>query len=367
MRPWRAGFRLTALGAVVAIATAEAPTRASAQATGVITGTVTDIRSGAPVAGATIAVDNRPVASTDADGGFRIVGLDRGTHAIEIRRIGYDEFAIDVTITGADPEQRLDIRLTPAPAELDPVSITDIRSGLSGFYDRRTLGFGDFLTREEFTAWHPAVATDILRRMSGVRVRPNPTYGYDVGTGVPDRRRYIVETRRGGGITFDPVAGPECPVWYWLDGVPLGTDRDNPIDGVVTADEIEAVESYVGVQVPAQFHHPQARCGVIAFWTRRGTSTGVNGRTGSLVGGTVGAGIGVLFGLASPASCRRCLFQTERFKRAVADGIVFGLAGALLTQLLPGPEILGANGDGLGLSPVVWHGDGLQVGFRLTF
>ena len=168
---------------------------------------------------------------------------------------------------------------------LDPVTISAqaIVQQLVGFEQRRNVGLGSFVDREEFVKWNPVLATDVLRHMRGLRVRANPRYG----TG-SDTRRWLIESSRdvGGRITriltsnaerIGATAGQvgsgqtlvsECPVLLFLDGMFLGDTYSNNINNIVTATNLLAVESYTPAQVPIRFAFPGSTCGVVVFWTR---------------------------------------------------------------------------------------------------
>jgi hypothetical protein len=219
------------------------------------------------------------------------------------------------------------------------------------------------VTREEFRAWNRREIVNVLRHLPGVTVRPNPTYEGGGVTGVEDRRRYVVETRRGGATTFNSAAGPECPVSYWLDGMPVGNSRDDPIDDLVPVENLEAIESYVGVQAPAQYA-AQSQCGVIAFWTRQDVDVPSHGGRSGLVGALVGAGIGVTLGLVSSESCQRCLFPTERGKRSIANGIVLGMVGVLVWRMIPTSSAHLINVQTLDQGPYRSTGVGLVYRFH---
>ncbi len=152
-----------------------------------------------------------------------------------------------------------------------------------GFAERRRTGIGSFLTRLDFEGWNPTVATDVLRRMRGMRVRPNPRYGF-----AGDSRRWLIESRRDIGARVTRVIPgsaadrsattlgggggqimiTECPVLLFIDGAYVGDSRVTDVDNMVTLMNLTAVEVYTSSQVPARFNLPGATCGVAVFWTR---------------------------------------------------------------------------------------------------
>ena len=111
---------------------------------------------------------------------------------------------------------------------------------------------------DEFASWNPRMATDVLRRMRGIRLRPNPEYLFR-----GDGRKYLIETSRSAGRVQR-----NCPVLFFLNGVFHG-DSDQDVDILFTIQDTEAIEVYSGASdLPPVFNRPGASCGVVAFWTR---------------------------------------------------------------------------------------------------
>ncbi len=235
-----------------------------------VSGTVIDSETGSEIAGVEIGVvDGDRTTLSDDSGFFELTRLAPGTVRLAMRHIGYHQRII--RIENLRPGQRLEMPPeTPqmAPVEvalLDPIVVagerTELREvRLQPFFARRDEGFGEFVIREEFEEWHPLEVTDILRRVSGVRVLPNPHYGIS-----GDSQKYLVRTTR----SVVSVRGESCPPLYFLNGTFIGNARDNDIDVVLSTNNIEAIETYSGPsQMPSAFNMTGSRCGVIVFWTR---------------------------------------------------------------------------------------------------
>ncbi len=334
-----------------------------------ISGTVRDATSGEPIPYAIISLDGAATVMAESDGTFAFPHILPGTRTLEIQRIGYAARQLVLTVRAGTP-LHVSVTLDALASELGPVdvqAVAPIRRDLTGFLERRERGFGHHVTRSEFMQWNPTTATDVLRRIPGVRVRPNPKYGRggDPNRFDEDTRRYIVETSRGGARTFNPLAGPECPVVYFVDGMMVGSARDNDIDGFLAIHQVEAIESYVGVQVPVTFQHPEARrCGVIAFWTGGGALTS-GGPSGSGWFGVAGAATGAVLGLAAPSSCSTCLFDTDRVKRTLGNAIVLGALGLVISRFVLGRGTSQSSvARGVGIT-VLAGGDGI-VGLGAT-
>ena len=153
------------------------------------------------------------------------------------------------------------VELAPIIVQADAVPNAARHLTTSGFLDRRSQGFGRFVTRDEFETWRPTQTTDVIRRTGGIRVTPNPAYGFN-----GDTRKYVIGSGRAARL-----GASECPALYFVDGVYFGNSGDPSayIDTMLAIGNIEAIEIYNGPsQTPARFNRPGADCGVIVFWTR---------------------------------------------------------------------------------------------------
>jgi hypothetical protein len=83
----------------------------------IVTGVVRDGRTGAPVEGASILLDNGDIGTlTDQLGRFTITGTTTGVHRAQVRRTGYASAERDVHVAG--DSSVLDVQLTPAPMSI---------------------------------------------------------------------------------------------------------------------------------------------------------------------------------------------------------------------------------------------------------
>ncbi|HEY3221433.1 MAG TPA: TonB-dependent receptor [Gemmatimonadales bacterium] len=236
----------------------------------VLAGTVLDSASGKPIVGAGILLlDSAGTAIrslvTGPDGQFTFNIPHLGEYRLLISRIGYPisiskPFDFSSTFTA-----RVSLSLPSNPITLDTVTVVakEIERRLpnladAGFYRRRQIGFGHFLTRDEIDKRDPLILSDLLQGMSGVRVTC-------VGA-----RRCTVTMRAANTMFFRGKCNPSVV----LDGVllqPGGTGSGGlRLDDLVNPFNIEALEVYPGPEgVPVQYSGYLSPCGAILVWSRR--------------------------------------------------------------------------------------------------
>src|SRR3989454_2384454 len=140
------------------------PVPIAAQGSGTLTGTVVGEES-TPLAEARIRMAGVGMVSSDKDGWFRLTGVSRGDHVLEVRRLGYREFLQPVTIRAGETLY-VRVVLTLAPVPLNPVEVEGepaLLPALRGFEERRAHGNSHFFNRRENTQIQPRVMTARLR------------------------------------------------------------------------------------------------------------------------------------------------------------------------------------------------------------
>lgn len=248
---------LTASMTALALAAA-----AGAVAAQVISGTILESATGAPLVGATVAVlDGEGAASegeavTDDDGRFtvRLPHADRWVLSVE--RLGFHPFVSDPFQVRTSEWLVVEVTLAADAIALDPIVVTARRtvgsSAIRDFYDRRDRGarsgFGRFVVREEIERGAPRHPTDLLYTVAGVRVV----------RGLPGRGQGV---RMSGG----------CVPAIYIDGMQI--NRANPHDSVddfVNVLDIEGIEVYRGPGSQVGHYHDPRGCGLLLVWTRAG-------------------------------------------------------------------------------------------------
>jgi len=227
-----------------------------------IRGTVVDAITNEPIEFVEVWLNGRLATTTGPVGEFVIDNVGWGTSLFEVRRIGYASLEMEIWVPTDQGQIELAFVLGRAVTTLEPIYVNaealpyDRR--LVDFEERRRSGFGHYTVREEFERYSPMLTTDILRRMPGVIVYPNPSYGQR------DTRRMIVRSTRH----MSRLGGASCPMLYFKDGLYVGTSMDD-LDLMISVNQIYAIEVYSGPsQTPPEFNRAGSNCGVIAFWTR---------------------------------------------------------------------------------------------------
>jgi hypothetical protein len=219
---------------------------------GVLDLTVCESLKGSPVRGVRVDVVGRHLMDvTDGHGRVRIRHVPPGTQLVRVQRIGYETQSLTLELEPGDT-LRLDLTLSATAIVLDTVTAT--REGQTralarmGFYERKRMGLGHFVTRAELDRMPNEPTHSVFRRISGVDV-------VAVGSA------WIVVSTRG---PISPT-GIGCAARLFVDGIPWRDDLDQ-----VAHEDIEGIEVYASPsEIPAQYGGANSACGVVLIWTRR--------------------------------------------------------------------------------------------------
>ena len=231
------------------------PNGAEAQAPpapGVVSISVRD-SLGRSITGAELTVDGTAVRGvTDDRGEVRFSAVRGGPATVRVRRLGFRPSSVDVVVDQHAPVTSV-VMLSPIAQRLAPIVVrggSNYTGRMAGFYQRRDLGIGHFISRERIEHDNPGQLTDVFRRIPGVQITSTRFI------------RNAVRFRGNGGTCWPLV---------WLDGAPLPT-AEFDLDFLAPS-SIEGIEVYSGIsQVPPQFMGSRGlgSCGVIVVWSREG-------------------------------------------------------------------------------------------------
>jgi len=230
-----------------------------APATVTVEGIVVDQETRSPLEDAAVSLAQGPDGTpgrgtrlTDSVGYFHFDSVPPGSYEIVVVLLGYGERR-DTLQVEPDEDLEMTVPLAVSPLPLEPILVEVRRRTLPAFLEefenRRRLSSGTFFNREEIEARGALRFSDLLRMVPGARVTPSARYGQ-------------VVTLRGG-----------CVPQLWIDGIRTVTSLG--MDDILPPMDLEAVEVYHGVQVPAEFGGDA--CGTIIAWTRRGEPGPSNG------------------------------------------------------------------------------------------
>jgi iron complex outermembrane receptor protein len=271
---WRTGL----VSLVAALAVAE-PARAQ---DGRITGTVTSIEGGAPIAGAQVRVLGTSTGALTRDDGRYTIVVRAGTYTVRVSRIGFTPDSTANVVVAPGAEATADFRLRPAAVRL--AGVVSIGYGTQQVRDRT--GAVDVVSSEEFNTGRIVSAEELIRsKVAGVQVVDNN----EPGGGMKVRIR--------GGTSINASNEP----LYVVDGVPLPvgggvTDRTatdsttgrNPLN-FLNPKDIESVSVLKDASATAIYGSRGAN-GVVLITTKSGASGPQFSYTGTVSGSRVTGG-----------------------------------------------------------------------------
>jgi hypothetical protein len=228
----------------------------------VLQGVVTDSASGEPLEGVTVILNDSLRTVTDADGKYQLTDVvwREALNHVEFSRLGYTPGTLDVLINTTDREvvlnvslPRLAVRMTDVVVEGERISVP---ARLAGFYQRREVGIGEFLTEADWEDLPEFKVEHVLNRMHGVTV---------------DHWRVLMANApwncRRNGISAR----------IWVDGVSVHQEFIQDMN----IDDVTAIEVYRRIaDIPVQFNSSadqgratfpsfsSAACGVVLIWTK---------------------------------------------------------------------------------------------------
>ena len=231
-------------------------------------GRVVDNQSLAPISAAQVMVSTAAGKRmgelvSDQEGHFVFTVPEPGGYVFRAERIGYEATETPILWTDDFSTFSVEIRLDPDAVLLAPIEvIARSRAApspvLENFHARLESGLGHFFTRDDVEKLRPSRVTDLLARVPGVRLESS-------GAGL---RRSVFFSR--GGLPCRAQIFVDGMLWTRPDMLRRGGDPGFTVDDAVSPASIEGIEVYRGLSgIPAEFLTPEARCGVVAIWTRR--------------------------------------------------------------------------------------------------
>ena len=225
-----------------------------------IMGVLRDRNTGNPLGGARVQLDEGLGGTlTDGRGRFMLDELAPGWHVIGFSQFGYASRTDSIEVLPGRVTN-VDASLSVDPVQLTPLEVVverrEVALQKTGFYDRQSEGFGEFIDREDIEFRGPSEMTDMFQGLPGVLVHAD---GID---------KWVV--LRSGRI--GDLDGNYCYPRVYLDDIlfHMGGAEPAGIDHLLTPGVVAGVEIYPSTAgMPAQYSSTGASCGVILIWTRR--------------------------------------------------------------------------------------------------
>ncbi len=225
-----------------------------------------------PVAGVTVALVGTTVRlTTGLNGRFLIHGLPGGRFQLTLQKLGYRSISSEVDIGDADT-LRLSFTLESGRSQLERVTVTERGRSLrlAQFDERREKGGGQYMTADDIAKRNTPFATELMRTLKGMNVKPYPDgaggvqyFAMSTRSGTRDA---FFQARKGQAESY--VIG--CPMEVYIDGIVMPTPFN--LDHLPPPSAIEGVELYSGpAMVPLKFGGTERRCGVVLIWTKDGS------------------------------------------------------------------------------------------------
>lgn len=245
------------LAAVLAVLAAAGQARAQ-----VVTGVVIDAGTSQPLRDVGLRLRSSSgqfvaQALSDSAGHFVLQAPRLGSFSLVAELIGMQPVttpAVDVQLGSVE----VTVRMAESAVPLEPLTVHARSSAdlgfLRGYYERmewnERTGSGRFITRDQVEARNPGNISDMLREVPRLNVQL-------------DQRRGAYITVRGGRA--------DCPPAVFVDGIRTNRRERAYIDELLRPMDLEGVEIYAGLAQMPGIYHDDGGCGVLLFWTRRGT------------------------------------------------------------------------------------------------
>lgn len=223
------------LGVTVAVGIAVSGGKLDLPQTVTLVARIRAVEADAPISHALVTLNGWHAAMTDTAGAVRFEAVPVGPHLLSVRSIGHRPVTVSVVIPPGRREIRLDVWLRGLPVRLEPIEVIAeggvTRMAREGFFERRDLGFGHFITRAEIDRRDPQRTSLLL-------------------------------------VVLPPRFRRSCALW--IDGVPAETLGDimHAVDLLVPPATVQGIEVYSGgANTPVRFNVTRGRCSVVV-WTR---------------------------------------------------------------------------------------------------
>ena len=213
-----------------------------------VSGIVTDA-GGDPVDNADISLLSggviRQVSASGADGRFSLGDFSAGKATLQVRRLGYEQRNMNITIGAESKPTFVEVLLRELPQKLEEVMVkSDEQGRLRDFSEhrRKPNNFGRYFDRSEIRKRNPSFASELFRTVPGVQVQAS-------------------------GFGGNTVRIRGCQPLVWIDGQRVPGAE---LDEVARPSDIAGIEFYSSnAGIPAEYmDRNNGACGIIIVWTK---------------------------------------------------------------------------------------------------
>jgi hypothetical protein len=213
-----------------------------------VTGIVTDA-SGDPVDNAEITLLTAGVAQqvgkSGVDGRFGLGDFPAGKATLQVRRLGYEQRDLNITIGAESKPAFVEVLLQELPQKLEEVMVkADEHGRLREFaeHKRHPNNFGRYFDRSDIRKRNPSFASELFRTVPGIQIQASSFGGNTVRV-------------RG------------CQPLLWMDGQRVPGAE---LDEVARPSDIAGIEIYSSnAGIPAEYMDRNNRaCGIIVVWSK---------------------------------------------------------------------------------------------------
>lgn len=209
--------------------------------------------------------------ATNERGFFRLLTRYAGAYSLTVEAMGYETGEVEALDVTAGLLNVVEMSLPPQAFALEPLVIMaeprTYHLEMEGFYERRELSGGFFLTPEMIERRHSQRVTQLFLDV------PGATVVQDQGGQDAVHFKASMALQRIGSNGSGSEAAPCWPRVY-MDGMLMhegGYGMPAFIDGLSRPFRLAGVEIYRSPsEAPAIFGGAQSRCGVIVMWNKRG-------------------------------------------------------------------------------------------------
>lgn len=186
--------------------------------------------------------EQRRVTRSGNDGHFSFPGVQTGSVALTVRRMGYTAKTINMDVPAAGVAAAIEIELEEIPSDIASVIVESSKQHLEQFYQRKASNnFAKFFERKDIQRRNPFYLSEMVSTVSGANVS-------SAGAG----NRILL---RG------------CQPMVWVDGMRAPGAE---LDDVARPGDIAGMEVYPSnAGLPPEYQDRNNRmCGAIMVWTK---------------------------------------------------------------------------------------------------